>query len=43
MMIKNESIVIASSVREKIRKLLPLAGVNGMEDIRELFRETVNR
>ena len=27
--------------REKIRELLELAGVNGMEDIRELFRETI--
>ncbi len=27
--------------REKIRELLELAGVNGMEDIRQLFRETI--
>ena len=27
--------------REKIRELLNLAGVNGMEDIQELFRETI--
>ena len=27
--------------REKIRELLELAGVNGMEDIQQLFRETI--
>ena len=27
--------------REKIRELLALADVNGMEDIRQLFRETI--
>ena len=27
--------------REKIRELLNLVGVNGMEDIQELFRETI--
>lgn len=28
--------------REKIRELLEIAGVSGMDDIQQLFRETIN-
>ena len=30
-----------SGRREKIRELLELSGVEGMEDIQQLFRETI--